>query len=63
MTATTSTFNGNVIVNGGISTAGNSGSVSVSGSLTTTGDVMADGVSLQSHKHKGDSGGTTGAPL
>ncbi|MGV8429091.1 hypothetical protein [Pseudomonas aeruginosa] len=23
---------------------------------------MADGVSLQSHKHKGDSGGTTGAP-
>ncbi|HHF4558465.1 TPA: Gp138 family membrane-puncturing spike protein [Haemophilus influenzae] len=63
VTATISTFNGNVIVNGGISTAGNSGSVSVSGSLTTTGDVMADGVSLQSHKHKGDSGGTTGAPL
>ena len=63
VTAPTSTFNGNVIVNGGISTAGNSGSVSVSGSLTTTGDVMAAGVSLQSHKHKGDSGGTTGAPL
>lgn len=63
VSAPMSTFNGNVIVNGGISTAGGSGSVSVSGSLTTSGDVTAGGVSLQSHTHKGDSGGVTGVPL
>lgn len=55
-----STFNGNVLVNGGISTAGGGGSVSVSGSLSATGDVVAGGISLQAHKHRGDSGGKTG---
>lgn len=57
-----STFNGNVLVNGGISTAGGGGSVSVSGSLSATGDVVAGGISLQTHKHRGDSGGKTGVP-
>ncbi len=33
------------------------------GSITTDGDVTANGKSLVSHKHKGDSGGTTGEPL
>ncbi|MCQ9124369.1 Gp138 family membrane-puncturing spike protein [Rodentibacter caecimuris] len=62
VTAPTSTFNGNMIVNGGISTAGGSGSVSVSGSLKASGDVKAGNISLQGHKHAGDSGGKTGVP-
>lgn len=55
-----STFNGNVLVNGGISTAGDDGGVSVSGSIKATGDVQAGGISLQGHTHPGDSGGNTG---
>ncbi|KGQ55028.1 phage baseplate protein [Gallibacterium anatis str. Avicor] len=55
-----STFNGNVLVNGGISTEGDDGSVSVSGTLKATGDVQAGGISLQGHTHPGDSGGKTG---
>lgn len=33
------------------------------GTAIITGDVIADGVSLKNHRHPGDSGGTTGAPL
>ena len=34
----------------------------ITGNVTVTGDVVANGVSLTSHTHPGDSGGTTGAP-
>ena len=40
---------------GGITVSGGSGA-------TVTGDVVADGISLKSHTHPGDSGGTTGTP-
>lgn len=62
-----STFTGALTVNklitgqGGLSISGGSGA-SVDGSLTTTQDVVAGGISLQSHTHPGDSGGTTGVP-
>jgi phage gp45-like len=36
--------------------------VSITGDVTVTGDVVADGISLKSHTHPGDSGGTTGPP-
>lgn len=36
--------------------------VSITGDVTVTGDVIADGISLKTHTHPGDSGGTTGAP-
>lgn len=32
------------------------------GSFTTDGDVTANGKSLVSHTHRGDSGGVTGQP-
>lgn len=32
------------------------------GVISTTGDVVASGVSLRSHTHPGDSGGSTGTP-
>ena len=38
------------------------GNVKVKGSITSTGDMGAGGISLQSHTHRGDSGGTTGKP-
>ena len=38
------------------------GNITVTGGITTTKDVVAGGISLQNHKHPGDSGGTTGKP-
>ena len=38
------------------------GDVTVNGSIKSTGDMSAGGISLQSHTHRGDSGGTTGKP-
>ena len=38
------------------------GAVACSGGFEIVGgDVVADGISLQQHTHRGDSGGTTGA--
>ena len=34
----------------------------ITGSLAVAGDVTAGGISLKSHTHPGDSGGTTGGP-
>jgi phage baseplate assembly protein V len=54
-------FTGHVTIGGGLSTTGVTGAAAViEGSLEVTGDVTAGGISLQSHTHKGDSGGTTG---
>lgn len=39
------------------------GNVTVTGSVTSSGDMSAGGTSLKSHTHRGDSGGTTSAPL
>ena len=38
------------------------GDVTVNGSIKSTGDMSAGGISLRSHTHRGDSGGTTGKP-
>lgn len=38
------------------------GDVTVNGNIKSTGDMSAGGISLQSHTHRGDSGGTTGKP-
>lgn len=50
---------GDLIVDGKI-TGG--GGMALSGGATVSGDVVADGISLKSHTHTGDSGGTTGTP-
>ena len=34
----------------------------ITGGISTTEDVTAGGISLMTHTHPGDSGGTTGAP-
>ena len=39
------------------------GQVTINGNLTVSGDMTAGGKPYLSHTHKGDSGGTTGAPL
>lgn len=39
------------------------GNQNVTGTVTVSKDVIAAGISLVKHKHPGDSGGTTGAPL
>ena len=39
------------------------GNVKVAGSVTSTGDMSAGGKSYLSHTHRGDSGGTTSAPV
>ena len=57
----TLTVTGLITGKGGLAISGGSGA-SVDGSLTTTGDVVAAGVSLDTHTHPGDSGGTTGTP-
>ncbi|MDF0604637.1 phage baseplate assembly protein V [Neisseriaceae bacterium TC5R-5] len=61
---TSAQFNaqGQINGNGGLAIQGGSGA-SVKGSLSTSGDVVAGGKSLQGHTHRGDSGGTTSAPL
>ena len=38
------------------------GGITVTGDITVDGDVIASGVSLVTHTHPGDSGGTTGSP-
>jgi phage baseplate assembly protein V len=45
---------------GGVSILGD---VDISGLVTVSNDVIAAGISLIKHKHPGDSGGTTGAPI
>lgn len=77
VTSPTITLNGNVTINGNLSLAGAlaaapgpsgsgavlQGSFQIDGSLAVTGgDVTADGTSLTSHTHPGDSGGNTGPP-
>jgi len=65
-----STFTGKVTIQGkltylgGMAGSGGTGAAaSISGDVSVTGgDVTADGVSLKTHTHPGDSGGTTGAP-
>lgn len=60
-----------IILNGAISSysrTGGSGTMSVNGTMGITGnitgqaDITASGISLKSHTHPGDSGGTTGSP-
>jgi len=63
---------GNVTVTGNITclgtiAAGNytglaGGAMTASVSIETTADVVASGISLSTHTHPGDSGGTTGGP-
>lgn len=54
--------NGGLAVQGG-SGASFSGNVKQKGgSFTTTDDVIANGISLKNHTHRGDSGGKTGTP-
>lgn len=66
------TINGNLQINGSTAMTGNNtvgGSQLVQGSSHSTGafstetDVKAGSISLQAHKHPGDSGGTTGWPI
>lgn len=68
VTAADSSFSGTVTVQGlltylaGMAGQGGSGATAtITGDINVTGgDVTADGVSLTSHTHPGDSGGTTG---
>ncbi|WP_249961506.1 phage baseplate assembly protein V [Histophilus somni] len=58
-------IDGNVTIQGSVSAKGSAevqGSINVQGSVNAQGDVTAGGVSLQTHTHAGDSGGTTGVP-
>ena len=50
-----------VSLNGGINN-GNGGAVSCVGGFDVQGDVVANGVSLATHTHGGDSGGSTSSP-
>ncbi|QGH63441.1 Gp138 family membrane-puncturing spike protein [Serratia proteamaculans] len=69
VTAPMSKFNGEVTVEnmftyqGGMTGNGGSGSVAdITGTVNVTGDVVINGIRIGSHKHPGDSGGTTGGP-
>ena len=44
------------------SQGGGATTATLAGSLNATGDVTASNISLNSHTHPGDSGGTTGGP-
>lgn len=56
------TVQGAIVGQGGMAVSGGSGA-SVEGNMSVTGgDVTADSISLKSHAHPGDSGGSTGAP-
>ena len=57
------TVKGHMTIEGGLNVSGGSGAA-VDSSLTTTGDVVADGISLDSHTHSGvqPGGGDTGGP-
>lgn len=58
----TVTVTGQLVVQGGMAVSGGTGA-SVEGDLDVTqGDVTADGTSLKTHIHDGDSGGETGPP-
>lgn len=57
----TTTVTGDLSVQGKI-TGSNGMALSGGGGAVVSGDVVADGVSLKSHTHRGDSGGTTSAP-
>ena len=63
------TAQGQINGNGGMAIQGGSGASFTgnvqqkNGSITNDRDVRANGKSLVGHKHKGDSGGTTGEPL
>lgn len=62
------TAKGQINGNGGMAIQGGSGAsftgnvTQTKGSFTTDGDVTANGTSLVSHTHRGDSGGVTGQP-
>lgn len=62
------TAQGQINGNGGMAIQGGSGAsftgnvTQTKGSFTTDGDVTANGTSLVSHTHRGDSGGVTGQP-
>lgn len=69
MTVTTpiTTFNGNVLINGGITwtgtAQGDSGPAEFSGGIQNTGgDITSDGISLETHTHTDSQGGTTSGP-
>ena len=68
--APNSYFNGNVFVSqllttGGFVSNGTSGggTAQFTGSINATDDVTANGINLSTHRHPGDSGGTTGQPI
>ncbi|MFN2007788.1 hypothetical protein [Escherichia coli] len=43
--------------------SGGEGSVaSITGTVNVIGDVVINGIKIGTHKHPGDSGGTTGGP-
>ena len=49
----------NVQINGNLSTSGNA---QTGGNHTVTGTLKAGGINMNTHTHRGDSGGSTGAP-
>lgn len=68
--APNSYFNGNVFVSqllttGGFVSNGTSGggTAQFTGSINASGEVTANGINLSTHRHPGDSGGTTGQPI
>lgn len=68
--APNSYFNGNVFVSqllttGGFVSNGTSGGgiAQFTGSINVTDEVTASGIDLSTHRHPGDSGGTTGQPI
>ena len=68
--APNSYFNGNVFVSqllttGGFVSNGTSGggTAQFTGSINVTDEVTASGIDLSTHRHPGDSGGTTGQPI
>ena len=58
------TISGHVTIKGGLSVSGGEGA-QVDGSLTTTDDVVANGISLDTHRHSGvqAGGSNTGTPI
>lgn len=68
--APNSYFNGNVFISqllttGGFVSNGTSGggAAQFTGSINVTDEVTASGINLSTHRHPGDSGGTTGQPI
>lgn len=49
---------------GGMTASGGDGSVAfITGTVNVIGDVVINGIKIGTHKHPGDSGGTTGEPI